>query len=566
MRLLRDNTFRVVLVFVVVFFFLPFLFSDKSPVYEDTSALAAAGQTVEMSSNPLAKFYNRVGSFYGFKKRKSSTGLDKLNSMVKEDSVKNAKDAKDDKKADKPASPKAVDADGGVVTASSRPYGNGDEYVQVGDKTYDVVTDLAGSKYALTEYGPIELDKIISQYIPEADRELLKQYAAGDRSSQAIGAYNRYSNKGYLNNDGNFVFKSPSSNGRRGNPSMFGGENGAGSAFSGGRSGIISRGGVAGGNEKGASNSGDKLAKGFDKAVSSKVSAAKKSSSGSGARARNNFTPQVEAPKTKQEAETQQKLPVSGPIVAKFSKQKIEDKVSKGFTEADSLDRKDDADKEVVTTANTEAGKKMTEELLMGDVCKAGPCKNGDAWPVPAKVEGEPFRSFNKSLPGVLSEEVQLAGEKSDENFRKLRENIAANDKLPVTNIIMVDGYEGEKLRFVSSDKFPAQVVQQLWGNKGRYVGDEKQAGELLKHNDNVAVYVPNADSAKLLNSNGFYSAEYNSYATTPWVLDKVYEGTDNMVSRLEGAETQAVEQDANGMIAELTAPDMEKELRGFLK
>ncbi len=73
MRVFKSNTTRIVIACFIIFMAIPFIFVESS------DGVKGGGLSIPMesSANPLSKIIDRIGSFYGFKKKPARASFDK---------------------------------------------------------------------------------------------------------------------------------------------------------------------------------------------------------------------------------------------------------------------------------------------------------------------------------------------------------------------------------------------------------------------------------------------------------------------------------------------------------
>lgn len=191
MKFLDNDIFRTGVIVVVLFLSIPFVMPNRTEEIEKLVDDPEYSEALPVVKNPLVKFYDRVSGFYGFNKLgRKGGGLDKLDGLVAksgempfvegEDSsfspgTKNSKKSfsGDSTPSGKAAAPGTIVFDYGGKAGSSKnssglpmkgsPIGKAGidaKKVTVGDKSYEVLTDPYGKKYALTERGPVLLERL----------------------------------------------------------------------------------------------------------------------------------------------------------------------------------------------------------------------------------------------------------------------------------------------------------------------------------------------------------------------------------------------------------------------
>lgn len=269
MQFLNNNGFRTAVIVFIIFLAIPFLFTDKQPTALTPQQEVSGGLPVGMTKNPLAKFFNRVASFYGLK-NKAGQGIDSLNSYADAGSAaQNLSGLGDDspvtiEEASSGAPKGFVATDGGAQGADVQASAGEvvQEYVRMDGKTYEVVKDPSGKKYVLTDNGPVSFDELMASTVSKEEFEAAKKIApslSDDEIPYAIRS--PYGVKGYLDRkmQGLLTYED--------NPSLFGGPDGnlrgqRGSSLFGGPSGHS----MFGGNEEAFDEAKSGLASKFAKA------------------------------------------------------------------------------------------------------------------------------------------------------------------------------------------------------------------------------------------------------------------------------------------------------------
>jgi hypothetical protein len=196
MKFLDNYIFKTIAVVVFLFLTIPFVMPDRQPV-------AAAGEeegypeVLPVVKNPLAKVYDRISNFYGFGSGsggvKKSSGLDLsgvsagaygagqefTGGPASRTGVHDSYDR--DGAAAEVASASGSDGSsagglssssaGGKVSAGAsssagpapRRTSVAERSITFGGKKYDVLTDLYGKSYALTERGPVLVETLVAK-------------------------------------------------------------------------------------------------------------------------------------------------------------------------------------------------------------------------------------------------------------------------------------------------------------------------------------------------------------------------------------------------------------------
>lgn len=180
MNFLDKNGFRAALVIAVLFVSMPFMFPERVPI-NDKGVADGSSQPVK-SKKFLTGVYDRIGSFYGFKKTKKSA-LDKTLEQLK----KEADGAAADKKAAEETTQKSFEksAEAAASSSSGSDEGGGSfdtgsssskmsfsaaaakaaakPKLSFGGKEYEVAQDLYGNDYAITEKGPVPAKSLLAK-------------------------------------------------------------------------------------------------------------------------------------------------------------------------------------------------------------------------------------------------------------------------------------------------------------------------------------------------------------------------------------------------------------------
>ncbi len=191
MRVFKSNTTRIVIACFIIFMAIPFIFVESS----GDGKRSDVSIPMETSSNPLAKIIDRIGSFYGFKKRPSRASFNKSGAAVASDggevlaSLKRSAEVAPGSGmdgADSPAeggdifssdgSSSGVSVSGGgAVPAGRLPQVK--EYVRMDGETYEVITDPAGRKFVAMPDGFVPYEKLMSDTVSQEEFDAARAQA-----------------------------------------------------------------------------------------------------------------------------------------------------------------------------------------------------------------------------------------------------------------------------------------------------------------------------------------------------------------------------------------------------
>ncbi len=190
MRAFKSNTTRIVIACFIIFMAIPFIFVESS----GDGKRSDVSIPMETSSNPLAKIIDRIGSFYGFKKRPSRASFNKSGAAVASDggevlaSLKRSAEVAPGSGMDGADSP-AEGGDifssdgssgvsvsgGGAVPAGRLPQVK--EYVRMDGETYEVITDPAGRKFVAMPDGFVPYEKLMSDTVSQEEFDAARAQA-----------------------------------------------------------------------------------------------------------------------------------------------------------------------------------------------------------------------------------------------------------------------------------------------------------------------------------------------------------------------------------------------------
>lgn len=180
MNFLDKNGFRAALVIAVLFVSMPFMFPERVPI-NDKGVAEGSSQPVK-SKKFLTGVYDRIGSFYGFKKTKKSA-LDQTLEQLKKEADGAAADKKAAEETTQKSFEKAAEAAASSSSGSDEGGGSFDTgsssskmsfsaaaakaaakpKLSFGGKEYEVAQDLYGNDYAITEKGPVPAKSLLAK-------------------------------------------------------------------------------------------------------------------------------------------------------------------------------------------------------------------------------------------------------------------------------------------------------------------------------------------------------------------------------------------------------------------
>lgn len=191
MRVFKSNTTRIVIACFIIFMAIPFIFVESS----GDGKRSDVSIPLETTSNPLAKIIDRIGSFYGFKKRPSRASFNKSgvpapseNGDILASLKRPAQDtsAAGVEGAGLPAaSGDILSSDGsssGVSVSGGRAVAAGrlpqvKEYIRMDGETYEVVTDPAGRKFVAMPDGFVPYEKLMSDTVSQEEFDAARAQA-----------------------------------------------------------------------------------------------------------------------------------------------------------------------------------------------------------------------------------------------------------------------------------------------------------------------------------------------------------------------------------------------------
>ncbi|WP_428066759.1 hypothetical protein [Candidatus Proelusimicrobium volucris] len=195
MRVFKSNTTRIVIACFIIFMAIPFIFVESS----GEGRRSDVSIPLETTSNPLSKIIDRIGSFYGFKKRPARASFNKSGAAPSDNgevlaSLKRPAElssegriegaglpaaggdifSSDGSSSDGSSSGVSVSG-GGAVPAGRLPQVK--EYVRMDGETYEVVTDPAGRKFVAMPDGFVPYEKLMSDTVSQEEFDAARAQA-----------------------------------------------------------------------------------------------------------------------------------------------------------------------------------------------------------------------------------------------------------------------------------------------------------------------------------------------------------------------------------------------------
>lgn len=585
MQFLNNNGFRTAVIVFIIFLAIPFLFTDKQPTALTPQQEVSGGLPVGMTKNPLAKFFNRVASFYGLK-NKAGQGIDSLNSYADAGSAaQNLGGLGDDspvtiEEASSGAPKGFVATDGGAQGADVQASAGEvvQEYVRMDGKTYEVVKDPSGKKYVLTDNGPVSFDELMASTVSKEEFEAAKKIApslSDDEIPYAIRS--PYGVKGYLDRKtrGLLTYED--------NPSLFGGPDGnlrgqRGSNLFGGPSGHS----MFGGSDEAFDEAKSGLASKFAKAKRDAAAAAAPRSIASSYSATGQVNGKYAEPVVAELASLIVGKPVIGnaepasisePLKAKavYGAKKEEGGISKDGSEF--VLKKDNP--VGIIFESKDARKLMTEELLGKEKKFKGKYADGqdkgkeeiNPWIFPIKIDPlSPARDFyngNKKILEDVDSQYQSWLD-SDKKYLEFHNSISENKpKIGKISFLMIDGKDDNgALKLVNPNSYHYQVFKGLIGNAEDVAKDGNIDPKKINPSTTIIV-VPDLQTVENLKRAGLNAVEFEKYAVTLPRLEKFYGDTLKVVKNMASAPNKKLTTSEEAMrkqvVAELSGSNKKK-------
>lgn len=186
MRIFKGNTIKIAVACFIIFMAIPFIFVESSDVKK------GQGPTIpmEQSANPITRFLDRIGSFYGFKKGHKGKSAKAVNSSFDKAPL-NLASAKKQGRFIPPGNlrerknpedlQQASDAKTGIIPDNApsvkAKLPEVKEYVRMDGGTYEVIKDHEGRKYVALPDGFVPYEKLMSDTVSQEEFEAAKAQA-----------------------------------------------------------------------------------------------------------------------------------------------------------------------------------------------------------------------------------------------------------------------------------------------------------------------------------------------------------------------------------------------------
>jgi len=570
MDILKSNVFKTVSIIVIVFMVVPFIFPD------DASRAGASGregigtEPVIVSKNPLARFFDRIGKFYGFKTKKGDSGRELENEVFLSSFGKEGIDYRDElrvnagrarrggaggERRDAASYEDNYDTATGNTAAYRDLYGslgtskNTKEYVRMDGKVYEVIQGADKKKYVLMNNKQIPFDELMASTVSKEDFEAAKRMAPHLSDQELVYAINYPGGvKAYLGSSEYGMFA------HAGSPSMFGSASGGpgtgdkgSNLFGMGASGIAGSGGQIFGDKSGAlSAKYNKAGKDGGSAAGAAVSAAATRQQKAAANAVGVHTA-AEVAK------------IFGEPLVGENPQKVEARWGGGAGSIGGLaatptaeQKKSDipqvllvASGNNITPDSEDTRKDMTEAYLgkgkdfEGVIEEDGKQSKRipNAWVLPADTGNSPMSAFLKNnkiiLGGDLMEKYNTP--EVDNPYKSAKDIIAhKTEGIAEIETYVIDGTDKNgNPKAAPKGTYYYSVIGGLLSGKMK---DGAPNGFVDFNNikkDTALIIVSKANVAESLRNKGYNVAVFNKYAVTQKNLESFYTQTDAAVTKI---------------------------------
>lgn len=514
MRVFKSNTTRIVIACFIIFMAIPFIFVESS------DGVKGGGLSIPMesSANPLSKIIDRIGSFYGFKKKPARASFDKKGQTLA--SVKRAEKglpapsagvlrAENDSLPDMPfgdvSSSSSSAAGGASVSAGRSPkLPQVKEYIRMDGDTYEVVTDPSGRKFVAMPDGFVPYEKLMADTVSQEEFDAARAQAPHLEDWEIFEALRSPGGlPAYLASGGNNVF------------------------YKDGTPGYYDRGGKEGsrlfGVRSGRSGANDEIydERKLNESIS-KNSVTLTASSGKGGVSGSVRNKYVEAKKNEPDANNNERTLaelINNNIVIGDKTVDVPVAVRSFRNSAKEVNTLDLADKSV----NSYMAETMHIQSL--SVKGANGVESEYQWIYPEKLTTIPGEMFVKENINFLQDNhvAKNIFSTSDELYIKNREviqNIVKDNNLKL-KIAMVDGIdEHNKVKPVNESTFHYQVVKSFLN------GTDNSGDEInIKPYEKADTLLIVSDKASLaqLKAAGYNAVLFNKYAITPKDTEAFY-------------------------------------------
>ncbi len=510
MRVFKSNTTRIVIACFIIFMAIPFIFVESS------DGVKGGGLSIPMesSANPLSKIIDRIGSFYGFKKRPARASFDKKGQTLA--SVKRAENglpapsagalrAENDSLPDMPfgdvPSASSTSAGGPSVSAGRSPkLPQVKEYIRMDGDTYEVVTDPSGRKFVAMPDGFVPYDKLMADTVSQEEFDAARAQAPHLEDWEIFEALRSPGGlPAYLASGGNNVF------------------------YKDGTPGYYDRGGKEGsklfGMRSGRSGANDEIydERKFNESIS-KNSVTLTASSGKGGVSGSVKNKYVEAKKNEPASTDNEKtlaeLINNGIVIGNETINVHTAAAGKSFKSSAS------ASVRTLALADKSVNSYMAETMNIKSLSVKGTdgVKSEYMWVYPDTFKGDqPGKYFYSANEPFLKKKIDNnIFDESDDLYTKNREkiqNIVKDNSLKL-KIAMVDGIdEHGKVKAVNKNTFHYDIVKS-------FLNGTDNSGEEINikpyEKTDTLLIVPDEASLAQLKAAGYNAVLFNKYAITP--------------------------------------------------
>lgn len=520
MQVFKSNTTRIVIACFIIFMAIPFIFVESS------DGVKSGGPSIPMetSANPLSKIIDRIGSFYGFKKRSARPSFDKdgrtLASLKRPSqglppSSGPAARAEDGSLPDMPldfgeasASSVKTPVSGGPSASAGRSprLPQVKEYIRMDGDTYEVVTDPAGRKFVAMPDGFVPYEKLMADTVSQEEFDSARAQAPYLEDWEIFEALRSPGGlPAYLASGGNNVFYN------EGAPGYYDRGGKEGSRLFG------MRGGRSGGNDEIYDER--KLNESISKnSVTLTASSGKGGVSGS---VRNKYVDaKKNEPSVGNNERTLDELIKNGLVIG--------DKTVKVDAPADNrMYRKTSTVVNTVDFADKSVNNYMAETMNIESltVKAADGTESEYKWVYPEKFDGnkpgEKFYKYNKNFfEGKIDNSIFRASDKLYTENSEIIQNIVKDNDLKL-KIAMIDGIdENNKVKAVNRNTFHYNIVESFLKGTDNF-GEEINVKPYEKA-DTLLIVSDKASLAQL-KAAGYNAVLFNKYAITPRDTEAFY-------------------------------------------
>ena len=524
MRIFKGNTIKIAVACFIIFMAIPFIFVESSDLKKGQSPTIP----MEQSANPLTRFLDRIGSFYGFKKANKGNTVKAGNSSFDKAPV-NLASAKKQGRFIEPGNlrkdknpedlQRGTDAKTGIVP-NTVPSGKArlpevKEYVRMDGGTYEVIKDHEGRKYVALPDGFVPYEKLMSDTVSQEEFEAAKVQApqledweifealrtpGGLNAYLANGGRNTYSannnrssqNSKYGNKEGTRLFGRPGSGKAELNDDIYDERKLTASIQA--NKGIL----VSGGK-------GSNIGRSLTDSLKDKYNDINKNNDND-----------------KNDTSDFSSLISNGVVIGSdVIKLKVDGNGRGSFKSSGGTSYSDTTIKPKADV-NSYMAKTMNENIMPKTDINGNPVDN--IWIYPENFEGY--------TPGTLFANVNhisVSFEESDKIYKdgkKKIEDIKVN--IPNLKVALIDGIEGQQVKSVDSKTYQYKMVEGLTGVhplNDINIGPEEKSETL--------VIVSDTDTFNGLKKAGYNVVLFNNFAITPSDTENFYQDTVNTVKNM---------------------------------